>query len=51
MKTEDLKKIGFRIVERRKELKLTQEQIEVDYELHQLPRNHHEAQGNHSQMP
>lgn len=27
MKTEDLKKIGVRIVERRKELKLTQEQI------------------------
>lgn len=27
MKTEDLKEIGIRIVERRKELKLTQEQI------------------------
>ena len=27
MNTEDLKKIGVRIVERRKELKLTQEQI------------------------
>ena len=27
MKTEDLKKIGVRIAERRKELKLTQEQI------------------------
>lgn len=27
MKTEDLKEIGIRIVERRKELKLTQEQV------------------------
>ena len=27
MKTEDLEKIGVRIVERRKELQLTQEQI------------------------